>query len=252
MIKTQRIEEIRKYVKQHQVASFDDLAATFQVSVNTIRRDVQKLVNEGQLKKVHGGVSFHHSEPAQYENRQVVNETAKRKIAKACADMVEEKDIIFIDSGTTTVYMAEYLQGKQVTVLTNNLDFIVQSKKEPSITVISTGGMLDTATNSFIAIDNTNVLATYNINKAFMATTGLSIENGATHASPLENKIKKEAVKKGVHVHLLADQTKFDKHALLTYSPLDAIDQIITDSQPSEKWTDHLKQKNVQLFIAND
>ncbi|WP_158734602.1 DeoR/GlpR family DNA-binding transcription regulator [Alteribacillus sp. YIM 98480] len=252
MIKTQRIEEIRRYVKHHQVVSFDRLAKTFKVSVNTVRRDVQKLVNEGQLKKVHGGVSVYDSQPAQYEEREIVNESAKRQIAKASAEMVEDEDIIFVDTGTTTVYMAEYLRGKKVTVLTNNLDFIIQSKREPDITVISTGGLFDAATNSFINLQSSDVLTSYNINKAFMATTGISNDNGVTHASPLESEIKKEIVKKSTRVYVLADSTKFDKHALITYCTLKAVDCIITNTSPSSTFMNELKNHNVYLCTTEN
>ncbi|SDI40180.1 DeoR/GlpR family DNA-binding transcription regulator [Alteribacillus bidgolensis] len=250
MIKTQRIEEIRRYVERNQVVSFDHLSETFNVSVNTIRRDIQKLVNDGQLKKVHGGVSIHDSQLAQYEERQIVNETAKHRIAKAGSEMVEDDDIIFVDSGTTTVYMAEYLRGKKVTVLTNNLDFIVHAKQEPNITIITTGGLFDSATNSFISLQNTNVLTSYNINKAFMATTGISMDNGVTHASPLENEIKKEVVKKSAEVNVLADRTKFDKHALITYTSLESVDCIVTDSNLSDAFLNYLEKNNVLLRIA--
>jgi len=252
MLKTKRIERIQDYHFEHQTVSLDELTTVFNVSKNTIRRDVQQLVDGGKIKKVYGGVAIDHA-PAPLESfnkRQTRNQEQKEAIAKAAADLVEDGDIIYIDSGTTTLEMVEYLQPKQVTVITNNLDFITHSLPYSNLNVISTGGVVNRETKSFVSFKNTDLLKAYNINKAFMASTGISIENGVTHSSPLESEIKQTVVKRSSKVYLLVDQHKFDKYALITYCGLNEIDYIITNTNPSEDYQEYAKNHNIELVIS--
>ncbi|MGJ9384787.1 DeoR/GlpR family DNA-binding transcription regulator [Salipaludibacillus sp. CF4.18] len=252
MLKTQRIEEMRKYVEKHHVVSLEQLAEVFQVSLNTVRRDTNSLVTTGKMKKVHGGISLVNSQPVNYQVRQVINEKSKKVIAQKAASLVENGDIIYVDTGTTTVYLAEYLQEKEVTVITNNLDFIVQSQLYPNLRIISTGGLLDSTLNAFVHLQNMDVLRSYNITKAFVASTGISIENGITHASPLEYEVKKYIVSKSKETYLLADYSKFGKQALITFSQLDELDFIITDQTPANTYLDFISQHKVELIVVDN
>lgn len=251
MLKTKRIEQIQEYIFEHQTVSLDELTTAFNVSKNTIRRDVQQLVERGKIKKVYGGVAVNHAPLESFNKRQTRNQNQKEVIAKAAANFVEDGDIIYIDSGTTTLEMVEYLQTKQVTVITNNLDFIIHSLPYPNLNVISTGGVVNRETKSFVSFKNTDLLKAYNINKAFMASTGISISNGVTHSSPLESEIKQTVVKRSSKVYLLVDQYKFDKYALITYCDLDEIDYIITDNDPSENYQEYAKIHNIELVISH-
>ena len=255
MLKTKRIERIQDYIFEHQTVSLDELTTVFNVSKNTIRRDVQELVERGKIKKVYGGVAVNdvndaHAPLESFNKRQTRNQEQKEIIAKAAADLVEDGDIIYIDSGTTTLEMVEYLQTKQVTVITNNLDFITHSLPYSNLNVISTGGVVNRETKSFVSFKNTDLLKAYNINKAFMASTGISIENGVTHSSPLESEIKQAVVKRSSKVYLMVDQHKFDKYALITYCGLNEIDYIITDTDPSENYQEYAKNHNIELVIS--
>lgn len=85
MLKTKRIQQIQEYVFEHESVSLDDLVSVFEVSKNTIRRDVQKLVDEGHIKKVYGGVAVNHVKLESFNERQTRNQFQKRLIAKTAA-----------------------------------------------------------------------------------------------------------------------------------------------------------------------
>ncbi|MBD1381115.1 DeoR/GlpR family DNA-binding transcription regulator [Metabacillus arenae] len=250
MLKTKRIEQIQEYVLEHQTASLDELVKKFDVSKNTIRRDVQQLVERGEIKKVYGGVAVNHATLKTFNERQTRNQKQKEAIARAAANFVEDGDIIYIDSGTTTLEMVEYLQTKHVTIITSNLDFITNSLPYHNLNVISTGGVLDRKTKSFVSFKNMDLLKAYNINKAFMASTAISITNGVTNSSPLESEIKQTVVRRSSEVYLLVDHYKFDKAALMTYCGLDEIDYIITDTQPSKNYQEYAKKHDIELIIS--
>src|SRR5438067_7308491 len=100
MIKEKRIKKIQEYVLEHQTVSLDELVKVFDVSKNTIRRDVQELVELGEIKKVYGGVAVNNSTLVSFTDRKTRNQKQKELIAKSAAGYVEDGDVIFIDSGT--------------------------------------------------------------------------------------------------------------------------------------------------------
>jgi len=253
MIKDKRINKIHEYVLKHKSVSLDELVNVFNVSKNTIRRDVQELVEQGDLKKVYGGVAVNDENRAKLESfsdRQVRNQNEKVMIAKAASQYVNDGDIIFIDSGTTTKEMFEFLKTKHLSIITNSLDFIVRSLPYENLNIISFGGILERKTNSFGTLQNKELLKTYNINKAFMASTGISLTNGVTNASPLESELKQTVVERSSNVFLLVDHDKFDKYGLKTYCGLDEIDYLITDSTPNESYQDYARKNHIQLIVT--
>lgn len=94
------------------------------------------------LKKVYGGVAVNHSTLVVYQERKTRQLSKKQLIGQTAAAFVENGDMIFVDSGTTTLEMLPYLTEKQVTVVTNNVDFITQSMPYENMTIFSTGGCL--------------------------------------------------------------------------------------------------------------
>jgi DeoR family myo-inositol catabolism operon transcriptional repressor len=250
MIKEKRIKKIQEYVIEHQSVSLDELVTVFDVSKNTIRRDVQELVDRGELKKVYGGVSVIHRKLESFEDRQVRNQEQKVLISKKAASFVEDGDFIFIDSGTTTIEMFQFLKEKNVTIFTNSIDFIVRALPFENLNVISIGGMLERKTNALVNPRNMDLLKDYNIKKAFMASTGISLINGVTNASPLESELKKTVVNRSSEVYLLVDHDKFDKYGLMTFCSLDQIDFLVTDEVPNDTYQDYAKKNGIQLVVA--
>lgn len=146
--------------------------------------------------------------------------------------------------------MIHFIKEKELTVVTNNLDFIVQALPYTQLQVISTGGQLERKTKSFSSFTNTNDVLQYNFDKVFMASTGVSISNGVTNSSPVETSMKEMVVKKGREVILLVDHTKFNKYAMLTYCQLDEIDYLITDDSLDTSYTTFFKKNHIKWIVA--
>jgi DeoR family myo-inositol catabolism operon transcriptional repressor len=251
MFKEKRILKIQEYVIQHQSVSLDELVSVFDVSKNTIRRDVQELVDRGELKKVYGGVSVNHKQLESIQDRKGRNQEQKSSIVKKAAGFIEDGDIIFIDSGTTTIEMIDYIKDRNVTIFTNSIELIVRALPYENLNMISIGGLLDRKTDSFGSTRYMNLLCNYNINKAFMASTGISLTNGVTNASPLESELKKTIVSRSLEVYLLVDRDKFDKYGLMTYCSLDEIDCLVTDSIPNDIYQEYARKHSIQLVISS-
>lgn len=120
----------------------------------------------------------------------------------------------------------------------------------PDLQIISLPGRLNRDTLSFVGSEIPTYLRTYNITKAFMASTGVSIQNGLTNASADEYSIKKTVIENSQTRFLLSDHTKFGKFALMTYCPLSEIQYLITDTTPQQKYLDYCKEHEIIIEVA--
>ena len=250
-MKTNRIKKIEEYILSNESVTLDSLCDVFKISKNTIRRDINEIEKKGSIKKVYGGVTAVIKNLIPFEERNIKNNYKKMAIAKAASDLVNDGDVVFIDSGTTTLNMIDFLKNKNdVTILTNSLNVIVNALPFSNLNVICTGGSLIRKTNSFEVINTLSIFKDYNITKTFLAATGISISNGATNSSPLEYKLKKTIVEKSNDLYLLVDSSKFDVSALMTYCQLSEIDHLITDKKPPEEYIEYFDENNVDVIVS--
>lgn len=251
VLKVERLDEIKEYINKNETVSLDELVKVFEVSKNTIRRDVNELVKSGEFSKIYGGVSVNRATIIPFKDRSIQNQPAKEQIAKQAASYVEDGDIIFIDSGTTTVEMFPYIKNRSITIVTNNMDFVISALPFENLNVFSTGGMLERKTKSLTSIHNKEIIRGYNISKAFLASSGISLKNGVTNSLPMESDLKARVVERSDEVFLLVDHQKFDKYSLTTYCNLEQIDHLITDKQPANQYMEFLKKHKINLMITD-
>lgn len=253
-MRTKRIDLIEEYILSEKSVSLDTLCDKFQVSKNTVRRDIDELVNRGSVKKVYGGVKSTASESTQkllpYEQRHTSLMHEKEAICRAAADFVNDGDVIYLDTGTTCLPMVEYLSGRACTILTNSLQVYIKAIPYPNLQIISLPGTLKRETLSFVGSDIVEYLDTFNIQKAFMTSTGISLESGLTNASMEEYYIKKAVIKNSHTRLLLCDHTKFGRVSLMTYSSLLDVQHIITDAEPEKPYRTFCIENKIGLHIA--
>lgn len=251
-MKLQRIQQIENYIQQQGSISLDELCRVFNVSKNTIRRDINELEKRGTLKKVYGGVVYVENSLVSFENRTIHNQKEKEQIGKRAAALIDEDDLIYIDSGTTTSQILNHIDPElPFTLLTNNLDIINLAAAMKNVQLILIGNSYKRKTRSFVGIEDEAVVTRYNINKAFMAATGVSITSGLTNSDLMEYRIKKMIVQRTKDIYLLADRSKFDHSTLLTYSPLESIKGIVTTREIPEKYVEFCESHSVELLYSN-
>lgn len=249
-MKLKRTEEIEEYIIQNKTVKMEELCEVFNVSPNTIRRDIKEILQKGTIKKVYGGVTVaENTNLISFDKRNIINKDTKYKIALKASEFVNDGDVIYIDSGTTTIHMVEGLKDKNVTVFTNNLNFIMEALPYHNIKIMSLAGALDRTVNSFVGKESIDFLKNFNIQKAFMATTGISIKNGITNSSIKESGIKQTAIERSSEVFLLLDSNKFSSLGLVTYANFKDINYVLTDKIP-QKYKDFFKKENIMVEIC--
>ena len=243
-----RLEKIKQILRTENTISVERLAQTLEVSINTIRRDIATLENEGFINKFYGGIKLATpNEPTPFSEREASNTKAKVYVAQKAASYIKSRDVIFIDSGTTTMYLPEFLAQKNVTILTCSL-LVMNSAVNLGLNLIGTGGTLYIPSKSFVGGGTLTALKKYNITKAFMSSSGVSIENGVTNASPLETEVKQFIMSTGAEKNLLIDSSKFDKAALMSYAELKDFNNVFTDKKPQDRFCNYFKENAVQLI----
>lgn len=248
-MKSFRLRRMEQYILENEHVSMEELCTEFDVSMNTVRLDVASLVKKGSVKKVYGGVcSNRQNSLVPFEERKMKNSESKKALCRAAAGLVEDGDIIYVDSGTTTMYLTDYLdKHKNITVLTNNLNVIMRAVPYENIQVICLPGILERKTNSFVSAETGKILGRYNIKKAIFAATGVTENGDVTNSSSLEYEIKREAMCNSEKKFLLLDSSKYGKSALLTYAHLSDMDCVIADEDMETGLKELCNKYNVKL-----
>jgi len=251
-MRPKRIEEIRNYIYENKTVTLDQICNRFEVSKSTLRRDLSEIIEDSDIKKIYGGVTvLSKKEMSSFEERYFSNQSAKIAIAAVSASLIEDGDIIFVDSGTTMPHIVNHLiHKKNITILTNNIEVITRAIPFNNINIISLSGTLNRKTLSLIGSSAVQLLQAFNINKALIATTGYSIASGLTCSSPLEADLKRMAIQRSKEVYLLADSSKCGPVSLITYCSLSKVNTLITEETPPVEVVNYIKEHGGTILLA--
>lgn len=224
MLTQERHALILEKLEKESVVYLSDLMNLLDASESTIRRDLNYLDKAGLLKKVHGGATSLNSKiinttEFEVEVRQGINKEDKIAIAKYAASLIKNDDLIYIDSGTTTELMIDFIEAKGATFVTNGIG---HAKKliHKNLTTYILGGELKLTTEAIIGIEAINSLRKYNFTKGFFGANGIDIERGFTTPDIREAMVKEEALKKSKLSFVLADNSKFNKVSSITFGEI--------------------------------
>ncbi len=258
MLKKERHEKILELLKERKVVKLKELASHFDISLVTIRRDVDELEKEGLIKKIYGGIMYN-EEVVKYEKthskRASQNIELKRKIAHIAKDLVFPGETLFLDASTTVLEFAKTIvdSKEDINIITNGIYTALAFTQGKDITVNLIGGILKYSTFSLIgpsAEDNIDKLFA---DKTFISTKALCIEKeGIFEADMYEAEIKKKMIKNSNQVILLVDSTKWGKRSLIKSCELGDIDIIITDKKPSENELKVLYELGIKVIYPKE
>lgn len=251
-MKDSRREQMASYIAHKHAATMDELCRVFHVSINTVRADVAYLVQTGAVEKVYGGVraALHQQVPL-FTQRTGLHPQEKLSIARQAEKRITDRDILYIDSGTTTMHLLEVLDpSKHITVLTANLHLVSQAYNNPNVELILLPGTMNRRTNSVTDVSALEFLGRYHFVKAFMGVSGISPDGALNVSSYMEYELKKLAVRQSQYAYLLSDSSKFGGAGLMAYGSMTDMEEVITDARCPENIRAFCTQKNIRLTIA--
>ena len=235
MLNSERHDVILKIVNEKGAVSVAELTEALGVSESTFRRDLLELSRSGSLKKVHGGATLTKKQFVSSEDtvsdKQDKNIDEKRLIAKYAAEQISDSDFVYIDAGTTTLCMIDYLpENLKASFVTNGISHAKMLSKR-NFRVVILGGQLKSTTEAVIGFVAAKNLQSYNFTKAFLGTNGITETQGFSTPDSEEAFVKAAAIDRSFVSYVLADSSKFGKVSSVSFATVDRA-CIITDKKP--------------------
>lgn len=225
MLTQDRRQKILDYILKNGSAAVTELSEKFDTSESTIRRDLVVLSNLGKLNKVHGGATVLSQEflknEDNVEQKFSKNIDEKTLIAKYAASQVNDDDFVFIDAGTTTYLMLDFLKGSKASFVTNGIEH-GKRLAQNGCKAFVVGGEIKAKTDAIIGLVAASNLQKYNFSKAFIGANGVTQKQGFTTPDTDEAMLKAVAIERSFVSYVLVDNTKFGKVSAVTFAPLDA------------------------------
>ncbi len=253
MMKRERIEEIAELLDKRGKLSLEQLDDFFpNVSQMTLRRDLFQLEQQGRIIRVRGGamsvkeVQKVSGEP--YAKKTAIHTDEKIKIAQKAASLIEENCSLFMDGGTTAMYLAKEIPDLTIHVFTNGLAVAIELAQKKNLNVTVLGGQVlkeNLSTASPVAksyFDNTN------FELAIISASAFTPENGFSCGSQIEADLLKMTRQKAKSLYMMLDSSKIGKIMPYTFARLDDIDVLITDDNFPEDMKELFAQRNIVVM----
>ena len=225
----ERQKQILALLARQKSLSVAEIVERFSISAATARRDLETLASQGKVQRVHGGVVVVEQAPPEMPilERESEQTDEKTRIGRAAANLISDKETIFLGSGTTVLEVARNLRDrKNLTVVTNSLPVLNMLAGSKEITVIALGGMLRDSELSFIGHITEQALTEIRVSKVIMGTRGLSLEHGLTNDYLQETLTDRAIMKIGREVIIVADHTKVNRVSTALLAPLKKVNTL--------------------------
>lgn len=254
LMPVERKEKILSAIHENGSVTVLELSAAFDVSEETIRRDLSELEKENGITRIYGGAYLGQNtrQELSYDMRRDAYRKEKASIASASLRFTQNGDTVFLDPSTTALAIAQsFCNFKNITVITNAL-FIANALADSKNTrVICAGGELDKKYQTFNGCTALETLETYYADKAFISCTGVSIECGLTDSSESQARIRRKMLEHARERILIADHTKFGKITLSAIAPLYMINRVICNQSLSDDWLKFFEEQHIEFTNAS-
>jgi DeoR family fructose operon transcriptional repressor len=253
LIPAQRRERIQEYLVLHKIARTVDLCNMLDASDATVRRDLEWLEQDGILERTHGGAILSQrmvTEP-EYRQRAQHHPEEKRRIGAMAASLIENDDIVFINSGTTTTQVIHQIRNDAgITIFTNNLNAALEMG-EPGFQHYLVGGEYQPRSRSLagrFAIEN---LKQVYANKAILGVDGISLKHGCTVPTNAEAEVVRQMMDRTMgQIIVVADHSKWGVVSNFQIATIDEIDILVTDEAFDKTALESLGEHSVESLIA--
>ena len=248
-----RRNKIMELLQSQKTVSTLELSSFFQVTTETIRKDLSALHEAGKVIRTHGGAMLYQNSiefTTDIRNAQMRKE--KKAIAKTAVQFIKDNDYIFIDNGSTVARIMDHLADhKNLTIATNSLLLANQISKMENIRLLLAGGSYRSSSNSFSGMLTEEQVLKFHVPKAFMSCTGLDLEYGIMDGNEDENRVKQQVFKTAKEIYLLVDHSKFNIRTYNFLSNVENVTAIITDSGLPNSIKEAYLARGINIIICD-
>lgn len=249
MLSQERYKLILDIINDRNTVTVAELSSELDTSESTIRRDLTALDRLGKIRKFFGGAASIRQNEGFFEDKVSVRETQmheeKTKIAKYAATLINDSDFVYIDAGTTTSRLIDFITNDKATYVTNG---ITHGRKliHRGFKVYIIGGRIKETTEAIIGTEGVASLRSFNFSKAFIGANGIDLQSGFSTPDIEEAIMKQTAIGRSYTAFVLADNSKFRRVFPVTFSELNKC-CVITDSLPDDRFSKETIVKEVSI-----
>ena len=253
LIPAQRRERIQEFLSLHKIARTVDLCMMLEASEATVRRDLEWLEQAGVLERTHGGAILNQRmilEP-EYRQRAQHSPEEKRRIGALAASLINDGDIVFVNSGTTTTQVIHQIRNDaEITLFTNNMNAVLEMG-DPGFHLYLVGGEYQPRSKSLAGRFAMENLQKIYANKAILGVDGISIKRGCTVPTNAEAEVVRQMVEHTMgQIIVVADHNKWGVVSNFQIAAIDEIDILVTDEALDKSAIESLDEHSVESLIA--
>lgn len=251
MLALERKNRILEKLQEERRVVVSELSQLYNVSEETIRRDLEKLEHEGYAIKSYGGavINENTSIDMPFNVRKNRNVVGKQKIAELVASMIQDGDKIMLDASTTAVFIAKALKEKErLTVVTNSIEILIELADVSGWNIISTGGTMKEGYLALLGSKAEETIHSYWVDKTILSCKAFDREKGIMDSNELFANAKQAMIDSARESILAVDYSKFDNTAFARVMNMHKVQTVVTDMEPSEEWMRYFEQLGVKCY----
>lgn len=251
MLAAERRNLILEELRREERVLVAPLAEQFDVSEETIRRDLNALEDMGMASKCYGGATLADTRDAPpFRVRKKLNVVEKKRLAASVASLVEDGDFLMLDDSSTCYFILRALHGKKgLTIVTNSIEILLEfSGARDDWSIYSTGGELNRDVYALFGRNAEETIRSFHVDKAIISCTGLDL-NGRISEAGVNNANIKQAMMDSARETILAmDGDKFNRSSFVSVGQLDRVHTVVTDRDPGPAWKEYLQEHRIRLL----
>lgn len=251
MLGLERRQKIMEKIRLDRKVYVSELAKSFKVTEETIRRDLEKLESQDLLRRSYGGavIAESTSDELSYTRRSTINSESKLAIAERAASLIHDGDTIMMDSSTTCQALLQRLKGQRdITVITNSIR-LMSDFTNSGFKMICTGGTMRESSCALTGSIACQTLSKYYVDFAFISCKSIDLKKGIMESNESESRVKSVMMQQARKTILLVDHSKFDKTAFVKCDDFEHIDTVVTDDAPSKEWQEYFSEHHISLIF---
>lgn len=252
MFQEERLLKIMDYLKRHRTMSVKEICGLFEVSRDTARRDIVRLIEEGAAIRTHGGIALPElrKELTSYQERSISHPDSKRIIGKTAAKLIRDHETVILDVSTTVQCVAEQMAAKHITAVTHSIDNAGVLSNREDVQIYLLGGYLNAKHRFLYGPSVVDKLKDIRSDKAFIGASAIG-EDGLYYPYEEDVRVKQEMARRSDQVIAVADFTKFSGQSFFRLD-FGHVDVLITDQEIPEEFKEIFDRHEITVIYAKE